>query len=243
MGLARSLHAEPRPLSLSSLYPSYSLTSTLPPPPHLQQNILALNDEFQELAKLFHQQGDAPQSEEMLEMMREMLVLANTTANHSKALVHLKETYIASGTPTSFEETVLTEAQQISIKFPYDPADSREYKNVLAFVQEDGGDRMQHIDDEIAIEGGDGSNAFKNEHCPVTNLPVLELENPVEDEAGFIYERDAVCQILDKERNQRYKFFIGSSHVTIKENLKPARLVIAAQKAAKKNRRHDKGPR
>jgi len=52
-----------------------------------------------------------------------------------------------------------------------------------------------------------------------------------------------VYQLLDKERNQRYKFFIGSGHVTIKENLKPARLVIAAQKAAKKNRRHDKGPR
>lgn len=102
---------------------------------------------------------------------------------------------------------------------------------------------MQRIDDDIAIEDGDGSNAFKNEHCPVTNLPVLELENPVEDEAGFIYERDAVYQILDKQRGQSYQFFIGSSHVTIKENLNPSRGVIAAQKEARKNRRHDKGPR
>lgn len=68
-------------------------------------------------------------------------------------------------------------------------------------------------------DGGDGP---RNAKCPLTMKPVEEMEDPVEDARGFVYEREAIVQYIGKSKSTACPV-AGTNHKVTVSELKPSR--------------------
>lgn len=68
-------------------------------------------------------------------------------------------------------------------------------------------------------DGGDGP---RNAKCPITARPVEEMDDPVEDERGFVYEREAIVQYIGKSKSKDCPV-AGTNHKVTVSELKPSR--------------------
>ena len=91
---------------------------------------------------------------------------------------------------------------------------------------EDARNTREGIDDEdadlvVTQAGGAGGYQPPNSKCPITGTPVEAIEDPVEDEKGYVYERFAIEQYVGAGARDCPQS--GTSHKISIVSLKPAK--------------------
>jgi len=85
------------------------------------------------------------------------------------------------------------------------------------------------IDDEIAIARNSTQQVGRNERCPISGKPILELEDPVVDRMNFVYDKVYILQMIGKKKSIKCPV-AGTMHEVTAAQLKPASKVIAEKK-------------
>ncbi|KAL4521323.1 hypothetical protein Ndes2437B_g08086 [Nannochloris sp. 'desiccata'] len=145
---------------------------------------------------------------------------------HHNALSQLR--YQPTGETTDFTALLSTKTNQINETIAYDV----NLDPLLAqFDQEAGAAAPEDdiIDDEIAIAGTSTQQVSRNERCPISAKPILELEDPVVDHMNFVYDKACILQIIGKKESIKCPV-AGTMHNVTAAELKPAKKVIAERK-------------
>ncbi|BDA46158.1 probable E3 SUMO-protein ligase MMS21 [Coccomyxa sp. Obi] len=89
-------------------------------------------------------------------------------------------------------------------------------------------------EDEDVVVADSGNDLARNTKCPITAKEVLDLTEPVVDEVGFVYEREAIEDYLRRQPGQGNRPvnapIAGTSHKITIAGLKKASKVIREQR-------------
>ena len=145
---------------------------------------------------------------------------------HHNALSQLQ--YQAPGETTNFKDILSSKTNQIDETIGYDVNSD---PLLAKFDQDSGAAALEDdiIDDEIAIAGNSTQQVSRNERCPITGKPVMELEEPVVDKMNFVYEKTAILQMIKNKRFIKCPV-AGTMHDVTAAELKPASRLIAEKK-------------
>ena len=143
-----------------------------------------------------------------------------------------------------FDAYVEEQFQALLAERPARPEQDRQYKELVASTWEitNPGEPLPGADDDedLVAVGGGGSSLIKNKNCPLTGQAVEDLEDPVMDPVGYVYDRRAVTQhIQQKSRGGSYEVpapFHGTTHKIGTRSLKDATAEIKLMKRLR--RRH-----
>eukprot|EP01024_Parvocaulis_polyphysoides_P048583 TRINITY_DN4639_c2_g5_i1.p1 TRINITY_DN4639_c2_g5~~TRINITY_DN4639_c2_g5_i1.p1 ORF type:complete len:262 (-),score=42.84 TRINITY_DN4639_c2_g5_i1:277-1062(-) len=138
--------------------------------------------------------------------------------------------------PTDFEGLINERKQQHLNRIQRNQRveDHEYYARILqaAGIDADGsgeGQDQQQEDDDIVIETG--KNVAPNAKCPLTGIDIFELDNPVEDSKGYVYQSEAIIKAISQQREKQLKCPVaGTSHFIRENTLKRANKVIFEQK-------------
>lgn len=194
-------------------------------------------DGMAEVAMRLSEAGLHGEVDGVRELVKKVLIQANRLELFIEALNDMKRQYVGRYESSEFHSLITEKvADMEQRRKPFDPTHHTNYLDFEQVISAEGNGQPldEVLDDGIVIEGSAGAIA-KNDRCPVTGKEILELEDPVEDNSGFVYEKSAVEDLL-KKNNGSYRIVAGSNHITKLEDLKPARLVIIAKRRAKLRR-------
>lgn len=141
-----------------------------------------------------------------------------------------------------FDAYVEEQFQALLAERPARPEQDRQYKELVASTWEitNPGEPLPGADDDedLVAVGGGGSSLIKNKNCPLTAQPVEELEDPVMDQVGYVYDRRAIKQHIQASRYGREvpAPFAGTMHKITLDSLKDATAEIKLMKRLR--RRH-----
>ncbi|CAD7703049.1 unnamed protein product [Ostreobium quekettii] len=159
---------------------------------------------------------------------------------YRQALAALRNEYTMGDDPTNFAALIAAEVAQIQSD-RVAPQETDEYKNLVRDMERrlTGGELLE--DEDIVLdETQHGMDGLANTVCPISGKNVLDLHDPVQDERGFIYEREVIeAYIKEASRNRSTVTcpVAGTSHKITVASLRPAAGVISKQRQAKANRR------
>lgn len=89
-------------------------------------------------------------------------------------------------------------------------------------------------EDEDIVVAASGSDLARNTKCPITAKEVLDISDPVVDNVGFVYEREAIEDYLRRQPGQGNRPLnapiAGTSHKITIPGLKKASKVIREQR-------------
>jgi hypothetical protein len=145
---------------------------------------------------------------------------------HHNALSQLR--YQATGETTDFAALLTAKKNQINETIAYDVNSDP----LLAhFDQESGAAPPEDdiIDDEIAIAGNSTQQVGRNDRCPISGRPILELDEPVADRMNIVYEKQFILQMIGRKASIKCPV-AGTVHEITAAELKPATRVIAEKK-------------
>jgi hypothetical protein len=150
-------------------------------------------DRLGELAGYLQAAGEADLLRELRAETAAMLEARAGAARHQAALEALAgpDGYVATGAATDFGKELKRRAAAAARAAPYDAAADGLLEAFDEAAAAAGPPEDERVDDDIEIEGGAGGGA-RNARCPITSRPITELEDPVADALGFVYERAAV---------------------------------------------------
>lgn len=145
---------------------------------------------------------------------------------HHNALSQLR--YQPTGETTDFAALLSTKSNEINETIAYDVNSD---PLLTQFDQEAGVTALEDdvIDDEIAIAGNSTQQVGRNERCPISGKPILELEDPVVDHMNFVYDKAVILQMIGKKSSIKCPV-AGTMHDVTAAELKPANKVIAEKK-------------
>ncbi len=145
---------------------------------------------------------------------------------HHNSLSQLR--YQPTGETTDFSAILSAKTNQINESIAYavnsDPL-------LAQFDQDSGASALEDdiIDDEIAIAGNSTQQVGRNDRCPISGKPIMELEEPVVDDMDFVYEKAYILQIIGKKPCIKCPV-AGTMHDVTAKELKPATKLIAEKK-------------
>lgn len=76
---------------------------------------------------------------------------------------------------------------------------------------------------EDMVMEDDGADGLRNEKCPMTMRRIEDLDDPVEDNRGFVYERAAIVQYIGRAKSKECPV-AGTQHTVTVAELKPSRM-------------------
>ncbi|KAL4434500.1 hypothetical protein ABPG75_000941 [Micractinium tetrahymenae] len=147
--------------------------------------------------------ADPQQVEELRGAVVQLLEARRQGQLQAAALQELKGGYEAGQGVTDFQAALSGRAAALAAAQPYDPQADPLYRDFeLAARGEAAEAADEQIDDDIAIEGG-AAQLAPNARCPISNKqagakcrcsvkPVLDIEEPMQDATGVVYEKAAV---------------------------------------------------
>lgn len=110
------------------------------------------------------------------------------------------------------------------------------FKKMVANAKgEDNGEGFIITDEHGNVGGIGGSGAILNAKCPITGLPLKDLEEPVEDAVGVVYEKQAVLTFLGREGRKKCPEAMRN-HVVTKEELKVSEKVMRMKRMGERTR-------
>lgn len=92
-------------------------------------------------------------------------------------------------------------------------------------------------EDEVRVEPGQKGLA-PNETCPLSGRALMDIEEPVQDAKGFVYEKTAIVQYIRRAPGPSAYIecpVYGANHKLAENDLKPAKRIIKAQRKHKRN--------
>lgn len=138
------------------------------------------------------------------------------------AATSIKESYQPRVSETNFD-AIFTQLIQSASEY-----DASKDELIKQFERQQGQTQQveERIDDDIAIENT-GPELAKNVKCPITMKELLDLDDPVVDNVGFVYERAAILSMLRNTRTSSMKCPVaGTIHTITEKELRPATAVL-----------------
>lgn len=156
------------------------------------------------------------------------------------ALQRLREAYrIDAKAEFDFEAYVEEQFQALLAERPARPEQDRQYRELVAstWAITNPGEPLPGADEDedLVAVGGGGSSLIKNKNCPLTGQAVEELEDPVMDPVGYVYDRRAITQHIGRAYEVPAPFH-GTTHKIGTRSLKDATAEIKLMKRLR--RRH-----
>ncbi|PNH10211.1 hypothetical protein TSOC_003105, partial [Tetrabaena socialis] len=107
---------------------------------------------------------------------------------------------------------------------PYDKGSDARLKAILAAASgagAGGSGAGDELDDDVDVAVG-GGHGWINDRCPLSMKDVLELEQPVRDSLGYVYESASIREYLRSNPNGMKHPVAGVQHLLTLAELKPA---------------------
>jgi hypothetical protein len=134
----------------------------------------------------------------------------------------IKNSYNPTANETDFD-AMFTQIVQTAANYDSSKDEMMKQFDMQQDVTQQGEER---IDDDIAIENS-GPELAKNVKCPITMKALLDLDDPVVDKVGFVYERAAILSMLRNARHSSMKCPVaGTVHTIDEKELRPATAVL-----------------
>ncbi|KAL3150224.1 hypothetical protein ABBQ32_000083 [Trebouxia sp. C0010 RCD-2024] len=197
------------------------------------ENTRMFNRSVLELAEVLLD-TDADQTEAAKAAITELLDVEAEAKAYANALSALHSSYAPSERTSDFAQTLDKGAKRM-LPIMRGADDMKEYFaeacSRLGAEEEQEEDNKAGCDDEICIGGERG--AAPNAFCPLSGKPLMEIEDPVEDAKGYVYERhDVVFYIKSNHGSVKCPSTATQHMITIPE-LKRAHKVIRQQRQQK----------
>lgn len=198
------------------------------------QNAHVFNDSIIELAESLLETDGADQSEGAKAAIKELLDIETEAKAFAHALTSLQSTYAPSERTTDFAQN-LSKGTKRMLPVVRGAADMKQYYEEacsrLAVEDEQEEEEKLGSDDEICIGGSHAAAA--NVACPLSGKPLMEIEDPVEDQAGYVYERYIVEKYIKENQGSVECPVSATHHIITIAGLKRAHKVIRQQRHQK----------
>lgn len=165
------------------------------------------------------------------DLYKDHLTLENEVNMHMQSLQGLKRSYHPSATATDFSSAIEENTMRMMKQSKFDPEKSAQLKD---FDKQTGGAQEPEGDDDDVVDTS--ANDLMNDKCPITMKSVFELTEPVEDQKGFIYDKQAVLNyIREKGRNGNPVVcpISGARHTITQQSLRPSTRIERLKRNAK----------
>lgn len=151
---------------------------------------------------------------------------------HIAALADLRDTYKCTLDKTDFRKVLEDKAKAKASQMPDDPNGvMREFEQKVEEGKRKAPGAGGDEDEDIVMTG---AQATTNSRCPITSKPIADIEEPVQDQKGYVYERRAIEQYIRSKRGAPVPCpQSGTSHALTLADLKPAKAVVRMRKRAK----------
>ena len=178
------------------------------------------------LAQALDAEADVKRMSSALTQVREAARAKHTPDNNNWTKYYVDKTQskaAVDGNDSTKEDALIAFDRQVwKINHPGEPfpADAKKSKKRKA-ADDDSDDEVVDINPSTQK---DGSNlgAFPNAKCPITGKSLLDLEDPVEDHKGYVYEKSAMEQFINKSSSGSKKCpAAGTSHQVTLADLRP----------------------
>uniref|UniRef100_A0A061R632 SP-RING-type domain-containing protein n=1 Tax=Tetraselmis sp. GSL018 TaxID=582737 RepID=A0A061R632_9CHLO len=191
----------------------------------------AIQGPLTDAAKYLEEAGLSEEGDKVFEGVKEILRVDAKIKAHEKASETLLTMYEFDQTHTDFKKYLKEWTRDIlESEGGIDPEADERYKAFCEEVRPGAGGGAGD-DQELVIQRGQqpAINAF----CPLSRIEVLKLREPVEDDKGYVYEKEAVVDYITRESHHRRQVpcpQAGTTHYISLESLVPARRVLKAQR-------------
>ncbi|KAG2431366.1 hypothetical protein HYH02_013355 [Chlamydomonas schloesseri] len=209
--------------------------------------------------------GDTEKVAAYKELMLSLGKLTHEIKTHQDVLKQLKTSYEPSAEPTDFRGLLESSLAASLSRQPYEPRSDQAMREFVTGLGEDpdsvlaaaaggaggsggaaaGGGSGAAADEDDADEdvveagGAGGRRGWQNDKCPLSLKNVLDLEVPVQDPVGYVYDKAAVLEWLRRTRGRagpggaaqtQAHPVAGCSHFLHESQLLPARAVEREQR-------------
>lgn len=187
----------------------------------------------EQLAKLGPQHAE--KIAELRLLLKDALEVARERKAHETSLQQTAreiESSEASLDTRDFKQLLETKRNHILENQQYNWEDSMEVGQFdESVITATGGDDSE---EEVVVQVN-ADDVAPNRNCPCSLKPVLELEDPVEDDQGIVYDRQSIesyirSQARASQRNNVRCPLAGSTHTLSLDSLRTAQKVLRAQK-------------
>lgn len=108
---------------------------------------------------------------------------------------------------------------------------SKDMEYLIAFDKAASGETTTMREDEDLLVDDDTTASVKNAKCPISGKRIEDIDDPVEDQLGFVYEKSSIEMFIGraafKECPQQ-----GTSHRVSRKDLKPSRNAMRLKQRA-----------
>ncbi|GLC36055.1 hypothetical protein PLESTB_000532900 [Pleodorina starrii] len=171
------------------------------------------------------------------ELLLSLGKLSHEVRAHQGVLLNLGQTYQASLEDTDFQALLDRGLSDSLQRAPYRPEDDRRFKEFTEQVGGAGGSADQADgagDDELGededLREADTGHSLAKTKCPLSMKEVLDLERPVKDHLGYVYEHANIMEYLRGHPNGRKHPCAGVNGLLRASDLKPAEDVLRAKR-------------
>ncbi|GMH42727.1 hypothetical protein BSKO_10646 [Bryopsis sp. KO-2023] len=204
---------------------------------NLMQNVSTLMESFGEVAVALSDMQDKDLAFEVLNQVKELVTLRENVKHHKEALISLVDTYECpeeDGDLTDFDQVIKTKASEFASASNFRSEDAEEVRSLqaeLGNIGAGGNEQAQEMGEDEDLVIDDTSGLAPNDTCPLTLKPILEIDDPVEDAKGIVYERRMIEESLHKEPSNAHVCpMAGTNHIVRLRDLVPARRVMRERK-------------
>ncbi|CAK0752887.1 hypothetical protein CVIRNUC_002179 [Coccomyxa viridis] len=208
----------------------------------LASNVEVLLESIMDAADVLERSNEDAKVDVCRTATKELLALEAQVRSSAAALKQMARTYMVpdEGSNTNTDFKSLLESAEAAAPAQCQPEEHEHYlalEDRLWNVHHAGepmpGAEQADEDGDIVMEGS-RADISKNPKCPISGVEMLQLKDPVVDEVGFVYEKEAIYDWLRKQPGggqQPVRAPIAAvRHSITKSGLKKAFKVVRAQK-------------
>lgn len=197
----------------------------------LAENSRVFSQSVLEVAETLVDLEGAAQTEGAMAAIKQLLVVEAEAKAYANALWALQSSYAPSERTSDFADT-LDKGTERMLPIMRGAADMKEYyaeacSRLDVEEEQKEGDKVGS-DDEICIGGERG--AAPNAFCPLSGKPLMEIEEPVEDQKGYVYEKHDVVYYINSNGGSVKCPSSATQHMITIPELKRAHKLIRQQK-------------
>lgn len=183
------------------------------------------HDQFSAVAVALEAENDVAKVQELREALQSVLNHETELNCHIEALSAFRNRYSCTTETTDFKELLQQLFEESRRSVPPSTStctDLKSFDRLVWNVHHQGQAMEGEEDEEVMVDPTQGT-IFKNLKCPLSGKDIEELDDPVEDQLGFIYEKELIERSITRSRNQEIKCPQECTHHKIKlKDLKPA---------------------
>lgn len=198
-------------------------------------NTRAFADSIAEMAEALLGIEEQEQTEAAMLAINELLDTEAEAKAYSAALAAVQNSYVPGARNTNFKKDLDQHAARLLPSLRQQPEMKQYYQDVSQRleVEDEAAQPQDDADNEIQM-GGSNTGAAPNATCPLSAKPILELEDPVEDQKGYVYERENIENYIREGGGSTTCPAAATNHFVTMATLKKASKVIRLQKKAQR---------